>query len=150
MRLGGSAPLRPSSSLTAATITFHAPCAAQRFVTLGCCLPIHLLSDCPFSSRGRGFFDDRSLPGDESFHPGQGQVVCLRYTGLSMSGVAWLQHSEFNYACVLFQSALPPKCVYPMRRSGSAQPGTCMLKSELIERIAAENPSSCRRGPDQA
>src|SRR3954464_179475 len=98
MRLGSSAPLRPSSSLTAATITFHAPCAAQRFVTLGCCLPIHLLSDCPFSSRGRGFFDDRSLPGDESFHPGQGQVVCLRYTGLSMSGVAWLQHSEFNYA----------------------------------------------------
>ena len=32
-----------------------------------------------------------------------------------------------------------------MRRSGTAQPGTCMLKSDLIERIAAENPHLCQR-----
>src|SRR5215217_98458 len=32
-----------------------------------------------------------------------------------------------------------------MRRSGSAQPGACMLKSELIERIAAESPHLYQR-----
>src|SRR5215207_6393005 len=32
-----------------------------------------------------------------------------------------------------------------MCRSGSAQPGACMLKSELIERIAAENPHLYQR-----
>ena len=51
MWLGGSARLRPSSGLTAATIIFHTRCAAQRFVTPGCCLSIHLLNDCPFLQR---------------------------------------------------------------------------------------------------
>src|SRR5215213_1920221 len=31
------------------------------------------------------------------------------------------------------------------RWSGSAQPGACMLKSELIERLAAENPHLYQR-----
>src|SRR5215218_6370120 len=32
-----------------------------------------------------------------------------------------------------------------MRRSGRAQPGACMLKSELIERIAEQNPHLYQR-----
>jgi hypothetical protein len=95
MRLGGSACLRPSSGLTAATIAFHPRFAAQRFVTPGCCLSIHLLNDCPSSSLGRGAFSTTALFTETNRSVRAYSLAGpVRYTGTGTSGMTWLQHSE--------------------------------------------------------